>query len=86
MGRSIRAEAARGLLELTLAARPVPAARVQPGDRDVHEPLEEVALRSRRLAPLVLQLLVRLEVGAGADEIEASFEPHPGIIDVRERC
>jgi hypothetical protein len=29
---------------------------------------------------------VRFEIGAGADQIEASFEPHGGIIGVRERC
>lgn len=86
MGRFVGAETPRCLLELALAARPVPAAGMQPGDRDVDEPLEEVALGSRGLAPLVLQLLVRLEVVAGADEVEASFEPHAGIIGVRERC
>ena len=64
MRRPVRVEATRGLLELALASGPVSAPGVQPGDRDVHEPLEEVALGGRRLAPLVLELFVRLEVRA----------------------
>ena len=40
------------------------------------EPLEEIALVRRRLAPLVLELLVRLEVGARADQLEAGFKTH----------
>ena len=65
----VRAQATRRLLELALAPGSVSATRVQPGDRDVHEPLQEVALGGRRVAPLVLELLVRLEVLAGPDEL-----------------
>ena len=86
MGGGVRAEAARRLLQLALAARAVAPFRVEPGDRDVDEPLEEVALLRRRGSPLVLELLVRLEVLPRADEIEASLESHGRIIRVRERC
>ena len=86
MARSVRPESTRRLCELALAPGPVAAAGVVPRHGDVYEPLQEVALRGRRIAPLVLELLVRLEVGAGANQIEASLEPHGGIIGVRERC
>ena len=86
MARAIRSQAARSFLELPLAARPVAATGMVPGDGDVYETLQEVPLRRGCLAPLVLQLLVRLEVGAVADQIAASLEPHTGIIGVRERC
>ena len=86
MARTIWSQAACSFLELPLAAGPVTATRMVPGDGDVYETLQEVPLRRRRLAPLVLQLLVRLEVGAGANQIAASLESHNGIISVRERC
>jgi CheY-like chemotaxis protein len=42
----------------------------------MHEPLEEVALPLGCVPPLVLELLVRLEVRAGADQLESFGEPH----------
>ena len=80
-------EAPRGLLELTLAAGLVTAAGVEPGDRDVDEPLEEVALAGWGITPLVLELLVRLEVRALADQLQPSLEAHrEPIIGIRVRC
>jgi hypothetical protein len=84
MARPIGVESTQRLLELALAARLISAGRVQPSDCDMHETLEEVALRLRRLAPLVLELLVRLEVGSGADELQPALEGHPLIIGSRE--
>jgi hypothetical protein len=72
----IRSEASRRLLELTLAAGAIRQLRVQPCDGDVDEPLQEVALAVWRLAPLVLELLVRLEVLACADQLQPTFETH----------
>jgi hypothetical protein len=65
--RCVRAEAPRRLLELALAADPVPAAGLVPRDRDVDEPLVEVALLRRRRAPRQLELLVRGEELAAAN-------------------
>ena len=76
MRGTVGGEPASGLLELTLAAGSVPAPRVVPGDCDVDEPLEEVALVRGRLAPLVLELFVRLEVRALADQVDPLLEPH----------
>ena len=86
MSRPVRPQAAGRLLELALAAGPIPASSVQPRNRDVDEALQEVALRGGRLAPLVLELLVRLEVVPRADELQAALERHGAIIRVRERC
>jgi len=74
--RAIGGETTLGLCQLPFAAVSVPALRVEPGDRDVYEPLQEVAFFRRRVAPLVLELLVRLEVGAVADQFQAAVEPH----------
>ena len=62
MRRRERCRRRVGLLELTLAPDPVAAAGLVPGDDDVDEPLEEVALIGLGGAPGELQLLVRLEV------------------------
>jgi hypothetical protein len=67
--RRIRAEPPRRLLELALAADPVPAPGLVPRDGDVDEPLVEVALLRRRSAPRQLQLLVRGEELAAANQI-----------------
>ena len=44
MLRRVAIEPSRRLGELALAAGPISALRVQPRDRDVDEPLQEVAL------------------------------------------
>jgi len=54
----VRTEAPLSLLELALAADAVAAARLVPGDSDVDESLEKVALRRLGRAPRVLQFLV----------------------------
>jgi len=83
MRGSVPAEPAFRLRQLTLAARPVPTPRVVPGDRDVHEPLEEVALLVGCEPPLVLELLVCVEVVTRPDQLDAAIECHPAIIGVR---
>src|SRR4051812_25837232 len=72
LGR-VGGEAAARLLELAGAAVAVSPPRLVPGDRDVHETLEEVALLGRRRAPGGLELLVRLEISSTPDEGEAFF-------------
>ena len=86
VGGPVRREAARCFLELPLAPRLVLAARVVPRDGNVDEALQEVSLRAGRFSPFVLELLVRLEVRAGPDQLEPSFQAHSTIIRVRERC
>lgn len=73
-------EPPRGLVQLALAARSVTERRVVPGDGDVHEALEEVPLVRGGVAPLLLELLVRLEVGACVDQLEPPGQPHGSII------
>jgi hypothetical protein len=68
-------EATRRLRELPLAPGPVPATGVVPGDRDVDEALEEVLFPRLRRPPRLLELLVRLEVLASANQIETSSQP-----------
>ena len=82
----ICAEATFSLLELTLAAWSIAAAGLVPGDGDVDEPLEEVALGRGRRAPFVLELLVSFEVLRGTDELDAPLESHPSIIRIRAGC
>jgi hypothetical protein len=72
--RRVRAEPPLRLLELPLAADAVPAAGLVPGDRDVDEALEEVALRVGGRAPRVLERLVRGEEVAAPDQLEAARE------------
>ncbi len=69
MGGPVPVEATRGLLELPLAPRTVSPAGVKPGDRDVHEALQEVAFGRGRVAPLVLELLVGFEVLAASNQL-----------------
>ena len=82
MVRRVGAEPARRFLELALAAGTPTAPGLVPGDGDVDEPLQEVPLLRRRLAPLVLELLVRGEELAGGDQLQAFVESH----EVRGRC
>src|SRR2546421_7751131 len=65
------------LLELALAADSITSAGLVPGDGDVHEPLEKVALgRLGRLgcAPRVFQLLMSGEELAGSNQLQAALE------------
>src|SRR5919197_6412617 len=57
--RRVRPEPPLRLLELPLAADAVAAPGLVPRDRNVDEPLIEVALLRRRRAPRQLELLVR---------------------------
>ena len=66
-----RREAPRRLLELPFAADAVAAAGLVPGHRDVDEALEEVLLGRLSRAPDVFERLVRLEVLAPLDLLEA---------------
>ena len=70
----IRAEPARRLLELPLVSGPISAACVMPGDGDVDEALEEVALGGLGGPPEVLQYLVGREVLAAVDQLEPPLE------------
>jgi hypothetical protein len=63
-----------GLLELALAPDRVLAPGLVPGNSDMHEPLEEVALGRLGSAPDVLEHLVGGEVLAAADQLEAALE------------
>ena len=63
------------LLELALAADAVAASGLVPRDRDVDQPLEEVALLGGRRAPGVLELLVGGEELPAADQVEPALEP-----------
>ena len=72
--RGVGSQAALGFLQLALAPDPPAAAGLVPGDDDVDEPLEEVALPGPRGAPGELQLLVRLEVLPGARQREPGLE------------
>ena len=72
--RSVGAEPPRRLLELPLAAYFVSAPGLVPGDRDVDEALEEVALRRLGRSPGVLEHLVGVVVAAGPDQLEPSRE------------
>src|SRR5215211_6214846 len=60
--------------QLTFRSDLTTASGLVPRDRDVHEPLEEVALVLRRRTPRVLELLVRGEVLAGTDELYTFLE------------
>jgi hypothetical protein len=62
---------------LPLAAVAVAAPGLVPRDGDVYEALEEVALRLRRRPPRELELFVRLEELAGANEVDAATEVRP---------
>lgn len=82
MRRCVGRQATARLLELPLTADPVPPAGLVPGDCDVHEPLEEVALGRVGRAPCFFQLLVGREELAGANQLQAALErvvPNPGL-------
>jgi hypothetical protein len=70
----VRREPPLRLLELALAADAVAAAGLVPRDRDVHEPLVEVALLVGGGPPRQLELLVGREELPGADQLEPALE------------
>src|SRR5207302_8773886 len=74
LGR-VRRQPPERLGQLALGADAPAAPGLVPRDGDVHEALEEVAFVLRRRAPGVLELLVRGEVLAGADQLDAAKEP-----------
>ena len=71
---SVGREAPARLLELTFAADSVAAPGLVPGDRDVNEALEEVALGRLGGTPRVFQLLVSGEELAGPNQFQAALE------------
>ena len=77
--RRVRAEPARRFLQLPLGPRPVAARRVVPRHGDVDEALEEVPLRSRRLAPFVLERLVGVEPALRAHQLNPTLETHAKV-------
>ncbi len=68
-------EPAERLLELSLGADASPASGLVPGDRHVDEALQEVPFVRRCGAPRLFELLVRVEVAAGANQLDAATEP-----------
>jgi hypothetical protein len=72
--RCERREPPSRLRELPLAADAPAAPCLVPRDRDVDEPLEEVALAGVGAAPRELELLVRVEVAARADQRDAALK------------
>ena len=80
MRRRVRRQAAYGFRELSLHSDRPAASGLVPRDRDVHEPLQEIAFFERSDAPGVLELLVRREVLAPADQLETRFKPGRGSL------
>jgi hypothetical protein len=72
--RRVRREPAHRFRKLAFGRNRPASARLVPRNRDVDEPLQEVALLRRSRAPRVLELLVCGEVLAGADQREPAFE------------
>lgn len=71
MGRRVGREAAARLLQLPFAPGPVAASGLVPGNRDVHEALEEVPLLRLGLPPGRLERLV------GGEELPRADQPEP---------
>ena len=71
-------EAAPCFAELPLAAVAIAATRLVPGDGDVDEALQEVALGRGCRTPFVLELLVRLEVATLPDQPQPFAIPRHG--------
>ena len=74
MRRRVRRQTTVRFLELPVHPDSSPAACLVPRDRDVHEALQKVAFFGRRGPPGVLELLVRGEVLAAADQLDAAFK------------
>ena len=78
-----RTEAPGGLLKLALVADPVPAPCLVPGDGDVDEALEEVALGRGSRPPGLLESLVRGEVLALGEQHEPTLVRLCGDVEMR---
>src|SRR5437870_1659490 len=74
MRRCERGQPADSFCQLALGADPPSPAGLVPGDGDVDEALEEVALVRRSCAPGRFELFVRGEVLAGTDQLDAFFK------------
>ena len=81
MRGGVGTEPPRGLLQLARRTGLVAVRGVVPGDGDVHEPLQEVALRSRRLTPFLFERLVRVEPALGAHQLDSPLETHTRPVD-----
>ncbi len=79
MSRHEPREPPRGFVELAPAAVTIPATRLVPRDGDVHESLVEVRLRRVGVAPRKLELLVRREELAAADQLQPVVEVHAAL-------
>jgi hypothetical protein len=79
-----RLEPAQRLCELPLGTDLTSAARLVPGNSDVHKTLEEVALLGGRRPPRVLELLVSGKVLARANQLDARLIC--GLEPVVHRC
>src|SRR6266550_3246338 len=89
MRRRERLEPTQRLGELPLGTDLAPAPGLVPGHRDVHQTLEEVTLLGGRRAPGILELLVRGEVLAGADQLDACLKGGLELLRLqleRRRC
>jgi hypothetical protein len=79
----VRAESPLRLYELPFESSAVSALVLVPGDDDVDEALEEVALVAVRRAPGELERLVRVEIAAGTGELESLVQP---LFDHEAQC
>jgi hypothetical protein len=71
---AVRRQPATRLFELAFAPDPLAAAGLVPGDRDMHETLEELALGRLGGAPRILQFLVGGEELAGPNQPQAALK------------
>jgi len=76
VGRPVPIEPTGCLLQLPCGTGCILVARVVPGDSDVNQALEEVALQVRRIAPLFFERVVRRVVLALGDQLETLLQGH----------
>src|SRR5712691_9893560 len=74
MRRRERLESPHGLGQLPFRADLAPASGLIPLNGDVHQALKEVTLLGGRRAPGIFKLLVRGEILAGADQLDAGLK------------
>jgi hypothetical protein len=74
--RRVRRKSPGRFLELAFAADAPSAAGLVPGDRDVDQPLEKIALSRLGGPPGLLELLVCVKVPAGSDQLESALVAH----------